>query len=160
MGRKGSAYRFAKKNGLGGAGNSANLLPPGTYGGRTTQGQPSTYGLNAANQQLAELGESIPLLFGKRRDGNGGFIHTPSLVYQRMYSQGSYQETRIGFVVGEGGEELKKPSKRGIRVGKDLLNAKQPEFYQIRFTNGKGPNNQPDFGNTDPWGQNLFRLTP
>lgn len=153
MGRKSSAYRFAKKSGLGRPGKAANILSPGTYGGQTTQPQPSTYGLNAANQQLAEIGESIPVLFGDRRESNGGFVHTPSLIYQRMYSQGTYQETRIGFVIGEGGVELKKPSNRGIRIGKDLLNAKQPEFYQIRFTDGKGPNNQPDYGNTDPWGQ-------
>ena len=152
MGRKGSAYRFAKKSGIGRPGKSANLLAPGTYGGETTQPQPSSYALNAANQQLAELGEPIPILFGDRRDENGGFIHTPSLIYQRMYSQGSYQEVRVGFVVGEGGEELKLPSRRGIRVGKDLLHAKQAEFYQIRFTDGKTDDNQPSFANTDPWG--------
>lgn len=153
MGRKGSAYRFAKKSGIGRPGKSTNILAPGTYGGQTTQPQPSTYGLNAANQQLAELGEPIPVLFGNRRDENGGFIHTPSLVYQRMYSQGSYQEVRVGFVVGEGGEELKLPSNRGIRIGKDLLHAKQSEFYQIRFTDGKNDNNQPSYANTNPWGQ-------
>ena len=131
---------------------SANIVPPGTYGGSTTQGQPSTYGLNAANQELAELGMPIPLLFGKRRDSNGGFINTPQMIYQRMYSAGAYEETRIGFVVGEGGEDLNKPSRRGIRIGKDLLHSKQSDFWEIRFTDGTTRENDPTKQNTSPWG--------
>ena len=139
--------------------SSANILSPGTYGGSTTQGQPSTYGLNAANQELAELGVPIPVLFGKRRNENGGFIATPLLIYQRMYSKGAYEEARIGFVCGEGALELEKPSMRGIRIGKDLLHSKQTEFYEIRFTDGSTADNDPKTANTDPWGAKMTNAT-
>ena len=130
-------------------------MAPGTYGGETTQAQPSTYGLNAANQSLAELGQPIPILFGKRRDSNGGFISTPQMIYQRMYSKASHEEVRIGFVCGEGALELEKPSQRGIRLGTDLLHSKQSEFYEIRFTDGSRSDNDPKIANTDPWGTKL-----
>ena len=156
MGRKGSAYRFAKRRGLIQSGGKSNsLVSPGTYGGETTQGQPSTYGLNAANQSLAELGQSIPILFGKRKNSNGGFISTPQMIYQRMYSKASHEEVRIGFVCGEGALELEKPSQRGIRLGTDLLHSKQSEFYEIRFTDGSRSDNDPKIANTDPWGTKL-----
>ena len=64
---------------------------------RTVQRQDaSTYGLNAANQELAEIGTPIPVLFGKRTDeGTGGFVHVPSMIYQRMHSAGEYEWTRF-----------------------------------------------------------------
>ena len=133
------------------------MRPPGAYGGRdgTTQPQVSTYALNAANQELAELGTSIPVLFGKRRDSNGGFISTPQMIYQRMYSKATYEEVRVGFICGEGALELEKPSHRGLRIGTDLLHSKQSEFYEIRFTDGSSSDNDPKIANTDPWGTKL-----
>ena len=136
---------------------TANIVGPGTYGDSTVQGQPSTYGLNAANQELAELGTSVPVLFGNRAKDNGGFVTTPYLIYQRMYSAGAYEETRIGFILGEGGNQLDKPNQRGIRIGTDLLHSKQSEFYEIRFTDGATNDNDPTKGNTDPWGN---KFTP
>ena len=161
MGRLRRKYRRLTNRRLKNA-NLANTLAPGTYGSRdesTTQPQLSTYGLNAANQELAELGAPIPVLFGKRRSENGGFISTPLLIYQRMYSKGAYEEARIGFVCGEGALELEKPSMRGIRVGKDLLHSKQIEFYEIRFTDGSTADNDPKTANTDPWGAKMTNAT-
>ena len=161
MGRLRRKYRRLTNRRLKNA-NLANTLAPGTYGSRdesTTQPQLSTYGLNAANQELAELGAPIPVLFGKRRSDNGGFISTPLLIYQRMYSKGAYEEARIGFVCGEGALELEKPSMRGIRVGKDLLHSKQIEFYEIRFTDGSTADNDPKTANTDPWGAKMTNAT-
>ena len=136
---------------------SVGIVGPGAYGGSTVQGQPSTYGLNAANQELAELGTPVPVLFGNRSNNNGGFVTTPYLIYQRMYSAGAYEETRIGFILGEGGNQLNKPNQRGIRIGTDLLHSKQSEFYEIRFTDGATNDNDPTKGNTDPWGN---KFTP
>ena len=56
------------------------------------------------------------------------------MIYQRMYSKGTYEEEKcLGFVCGEGGLDLGRPAHRGIRLGTDLLHSKQPEFYEIRF---------------------------
>ena len=113
----------------------------------------STYGLTAANQQLAELGTPIPILFGKRtKEGTGGFVHTPLMIYQRMHSAGEYEWTRLGFVCGEGGVRLKEPAERGIRLGTDLIKSKQSSFYDLRFTDGATDDNDVNIANTSFFG--------
>lgn len=150
-------YKIGRKKGKS---KSINILGPGTYGGDSTvQRQVSTYGLNAANQDLAELGTAIPILFGSRQNSNGGFTSTPLMIYQRMYSKGSYEEVRIGFVCGEGGLNLDRPAHRGLRLGTDLLHSKQREFYSIRFTDGSTNNNDVTTSNTDAWGSKQVNPT-
>jgi hypothetical protein len=113
----------------------------------------STYGLNAPSQELATLGEPIKILFGKRTEqGTGGFVHTPQLVYQRMHSAGAYEWARIGFVLAEGGVNLDKPPQQGFRIGNDLIQTKQPEFWRLNFTNGSTADNDPTALNTVTYG--------
>ena len=121
---------------------------------RTVQRQDaSTYGLNAANQELAEIGTPIPVLFGKRtEEGTGGFVHAPSMIYQRMHSAGEYEWTRLGFVCGEGGTLLNKPLEGGIRLGTDLIKSKQSSFYDLRFTTGATADNDLNISNSTAYG--------
>lgn len=113
----------------------------------------STYGLNAPSQQLAKLGEPIQILFGERtQQGTGGFVHAPQLVYQRMHSAGAYEWARIGFVLGEGGVNLDRPPQQGFRIGSDLIQSKQNEFWKLNFTNGSTADNDPTTSNTLVYG--------
>lgn len=113
----------------------------------------STYGLNAPSQQLAKLGEPIQILFGERtQQGTGGFVHAPQLVYQRMHSAGTYEWARIGFVLGEGGVNLDRPPQQGFRIGSDLIQSKQTEFWKLNFTNGSTADNDPTTSNTLVYG--------
>ena len=118
----------------------------------------STYGLNAPSQELAKLGEPIPILFGDRTEqGTGGFVNAPQLVYQRMHSAGTYEWARIGFVIGEGGVNLDRPPQQGFRIGNDLIQSKQDEYWNLSVTNGSTTDNDPTTSNTLVYGNyNIF----
>ena len=110
----------------------------------------STYGLNGSSQGLAEIGTPIPILFGNRTSKSGGFVHMPSMIYQRMHSDGTYQWIRAGYVVGEG--PVGRPLERGIRNGTDMIHSFNKYFYDIAFSDGSDNNEDPKDSNTLNYG--------
>lgn len=113
----------------------------------------STYGLNGSGQDLEEIGAPIPILFGNRTSKSGGFAHTPSMIYQRMHSEGTYQWIRAGYVVGEG--LMGEPPERGIRNGTDMIHSFNKYFYDIAFSNGGDDDEDPKDSNTNNYGSFL-----
>jgi len=110
----------------------------------------STYGLNGSGQGLAEIGTPIPILFGNRTSNSGGFVHMPSMIYQRMHSDGTYQWIRAGYVIGEG--LVDRPPERGIRNGTEMIHSFNKFFYDIAFSNGADDDEDPKDSNTNNYG--------
>lgn len=111
----------------------------------------ATYALNAG-QAIAELGQSIPILFGKRTTTSGGLVATPDAVYQRMHSEGVYEWLRAAYVIGEGGIQLGLPSDRGIRVGSRVIDSLGNSYYAVGLTDGATADNDPTISNVTLYG--------
>lgn len=111
----------------------------------------ATYALNAG-QAIAELGQSIPILFGKRTTTSGGLVATPDAVYQRMHSEGVYEWLRAAYVIGEGGIQLGLPSDRGIRVGSRVIDSLGNSYYAVGLTDGATADNDPTTSNVTLYG--------
>ena len=111
----------------------------------------ATYALNAG-QAIAELGQSIPILFGKRTTTSGGLVATPDAVYQRMHSEGVYEWLRAAYVIGEGGIQLGLPSDRGIRVGSRVIDSLGNSYYAVGLTDGATADNDPTISNVNLYG--------
>ena len=102
----------------------------------------ATYALNAG-QGIASLGDSIPILFGKRTNTSGGLVAVPDAVYMRMHSAGVYEWLRAAFVIGEGGKQLEVPVERGVRLGRKTLDVLDDNYYSFGTTNGATNDNDP-----------------
>ena len=83
--------------------------------------------------ELADYAAPIPLLFGLYKDGVGGMLTTPKLVWSRMFSHGSMQRAKLLFVVGEQGiaegDGIEPPALEGIFMGNNTLDATSEDFY-------------------------------
>ena len=80
--------------------------------------------------ELANYGEPIPIIFGKAEFNgedyvSGGMLVSPRLVWSRMYSWGTQQAVKLGFIVGEQGESLGllTPDLSGIFLGNNPLDS-------------------------------------
>jgi hypothetical protein len=102
----------------------------------------ATYALNAG-QGIAGLGDSIPILFGKRTSSSGGLVSVPDAVYMRMHSAGVYEWLRAAFVIGEGGKQLGIPAERGVRLGRKTLDVLDQGYYAFGTTTGATSDNDP-----------------
>ena len=102
----------------------------------------ATYALNAG-QGIASLGDSIPILFGKRTNTSGGLVAVPDAVYMRMHSAGVYQWLRAAFVIGEGSKQLGVPVERGVRLGRKTLDVLDDNYYSFGTTTGATKDNDP-----------------
>ena len=74
--------------------------------------------------ELADYASPVPLIFGLYKDGIGGMLVTPKLVWSRMFSHGSMQRAKLMFVVGEqgiAGSGIQPPDLRGIFLGNNAL---------------------------------------
>ena len=111
----------------------------------------ATYALNAG-QSIAELGQSIPILFGQRTSTSGGLVATPDAVYQRMHSEGVYEWLRAAYVIGEGGIQLGLPADRGIRVGNRTIDSLGNNYYALGLTDGATADNDPTISNVSLYG--------
>ena len=101
-------------------------------------------------QQIAELGATIPIQFGRyeehTRDGStyftGGFMASPQLVWSRMFSYGSHQGIKALYTIGEclndpavsiaGQDDPTRPDEAGIQIGTlpiDALPDQQQAVY-------------------------------
>ena len=83
--------------------------------------------------ELADYGAPIPVIFGLYKDGVGGMLTTPKLVWSRMFSQGTLQRAKLMFVVGEQGNALgrglKAPDLEGIFLGNNALDVAFKDFF-------------------------------
>lgn len=121
----------------------------------------STYSLNSG-QAVAGLGETIPILFGKRTNTSGGIVSVPNAVYQRMHSEGVYEWLRAAYVIGEGGVTLGIPALRGIRLGNKTIDSNSISYWSFGATTGATADNDPTTTNITSYGSfKLFdELTP
>ena len=121
----------------------------------------STYALGTG-QSVAGLGETIPILFGKRTTTSGGMVIAPNAVYQRMHSEGVYEWLRAAYVIGEGGVTLGLPALRGIRLGNKTIDSSAINYWSFGVTTGATADNDPTTTNTTSYGSfKLFdELTP
>ena len=82
---------------------------------------------------LADYGAPVPLIFGLYKDGVGGMLTTPKLVWSRMFSHGTMQRAKLMFVVGEqgnpSGRGLKAPDLEGIFLGNNALDVAFKSFF-------------------------------
>jgi hypothetical protein len=115
----------------------------------------STYALGTG-QSVAGLGETIPILFGKRTTTSGGMVIAPNAVYQRMHSEGVYEWLRAAYVIGEGGVTLGLPALRGIRLGSKSIDANSISYWSFGATTGSTADNDPTTSNTPSYGS--FKL--
>jgi hypothetical protein len=121
----------------------------------------STYSLSSG-QAVAGLGETIPILFGKRTNTSGGIVSVPSAIYQRMHSEGVYEWLRAAYVIGEGGITLGAPALRGIRLGSKTIDSNSISYWSFGTTDGSTADNDPTVSNVSSYGSfKLFtELTP
>ena len=74
--------------------------------------------------ELADYASPVPLIFGLYKDGIGGMLVTPKLVWSRMFSHGTMQRAKLMFVVGEqgiAGSGIQPPELKGIFLGNNAL---------------------------------------
>lgn len=114
----------------------------------------STYALGVA-QNVAGIGETIPILFGRRTNTSGGIVVTPNAIYQRMHSAGGHEWLRAAYIIGEGGLGLGSPSLTGIRLGSKIIDKDLSCFFSFSTTTGATANNDPTASNTTSHG--LFK---
>jgi len=128
---------------------------------KTPERRVSTYALSTG-QSIAELGETIPILFGKHTTTSGGLVIAPNAVYQRMHSEGVYEWLRAAYVIGEGGVTLGIPALRGIRLGNKTIDSNSISYWSFGATTGATADNDPTTTNITSYGSfKLFdELTP
>ena len=98
--------------------------------------------------ELANYGDPIPIIFGRRTDTTGGILMSPKLVWSRMFSYGTEQAAKLLFVVGEQGyafggtyDGILPPDLEGIFIGNGVLDAAYAStfaFYWKRNTTASG----------------------
>lgn len=124
---------FIADRGGGGGGGSRVL---GSRAGSERFAQTSGFDSIA---QLAEYGESIPIIWTKyvlRNDGQsstGGVVITPKLIWSRLFSQATHQAAKMLFVVGETGVQY--PDLSGIFVGNNSLDIFGDNSYAFWWRN-------------------------
>ena len=92
---------------------------------------------------LAELGQAIPVPFGRRGTGadgelTGGLIVAPALVWSRCYSYGTYQAFEGLFVVGQAG--MDPPEISGVRVGTTAIDSLDEKDFALYWSSQTGDN--------------------
>ena len=94
----------------------------------------STFGFDSI-ADLAQYGKPVAIPFGffEDRDSTGsytgGIVATPSLVWSRMLSYGTYQIIKAMYVVGEG--EVGYPTTKGTWVGNNTIDALFESKYAL-----------------------------
>jgi len=98
--------------------------------------------------ELANYGDPIPIIFGRRTGNTGGILISPKLVWSRMFSYGTEQAAKLLFVVGEQGyafggsyDGILPPDLEGIFIGNGVLDAAYAStfaFYWKRNTTASG----------------------
>ena len=92
---------------------------------------------------LAELGQAIPVPFGRRGTGSdgeltGGLIVAPALVWSRCYSYGTYQAYEGLYAVGQAGMDA--PQISGVRIGTVGLDNLDIKDYALFWSSVTGDN--------------------
>ena len=109
---------------------------------------------------LAELGQVIPVPFGRPGTGSdglltGGLTIAPSLVWSRCFSKGSYQVFEGLYVVGQAGMDA--PEIAGVRVGTVALNSVDVRDYALYWSSQTGENfPNTKIAGTEPSGRDVF----
>jgi hypothetical protein len=94
-------------------------------------------------QNLAEYAAVVPICFTKQEqhvDENGttfisgGQVITPSLVWSRIKSWGSYQIAELVMIAGQG--DMPRPELSGIFIGNNALDAVYYEFFDFYWNGG------------------------
>lgn len=94
-------------------------------------------------QTLAEYGSVVPICFTKQEQHvdeygtpfiSGGQVITPSLVWSRIKSWGSYQIAELVMIAGQG--DMARPELSGIFFGNNALNNVYYEFFDFYWNGG------------------------
>ncbi len=95
----------------------------------------STYGFESS-QELAQYGDTLPIVWTRWTGTSGGILVSPRLVYSRIKSFGGQQAAKLNMVVSEGG--VLPPDRAGIFVGNNsLTNTLSSEFAFWYSSSGK-----------------------
>lgn len=101
-----------------------------------------TFGFSS-QQQLAEYGAPVPIVFTKQElltsdlDETfyaGGVLISPLLVWSRLKSFGSHQVVELQMVAGQA--PMERADVTGIFIGNNTLDAMHDESYQFYYTGG------------------------
>jgi len=99
-------------------------------------------------QDLASYGNVVPIAFTKREDqpegySTGGLVISPSLVWSRLKSWGSFQVLEMIAVAGQG--SMAKPDRAGLFLGNNALDGIFDDKFQFYWNGGyevTGPNSR------------------
>ena len=98
-------------------------------------------------QDLAAYGNVVPIAFTKREDhsdySTGGLLISPSLVWSRMKSWGTFQILEIVAVAGQG--PMTRPERAGILLGNNAIDGIFDDQLQFYWNGGyevTGPNSR------------------
>lgn len=127
-----AAGRGPRQTQLGGVQGIANYTP--------TQGFESI-------QDLATYGNVVPIAFTLREDhagySTGGLLISPSLVWSRMKSWGTFQILEMVAVAGQG--PMTRPERAGILLGNNAIDGIFDDQFQFYWNGGyevTGPNSR------------------
>ena len=133
----GAAYLLTPKPKMPGSSSGGGRIDLGSISG-ASRFTPSR-GFETVTE-LADYAAPIPLLFGLYKDGVGGMLTTPKLVWSRMFSHGTMQRAKLLFVVGEQGvaegDGIEPPALEGIFMGNNTLDATSEDFYAFYWKPG------------------------
>ena len=108
----------------------------GNKGGR--ENYAPAYGFDAV-QDLATYGSVVPIAFTRREThaagySTGGLLISPSLVWSRLKSWGSFQILEMVAIAGQG--DMAKPDLAGIFLGNNALDSAFADFFQFYWNGG------------------------
>ncbi len=98
--------------------------------------------------ELADYASPIPIIFGLYNETEkvGGMLIEPRLVWSRMFSQGTQQQAKLLFVVGEQGirtesaeDGIAPPSLEGIFLGNNALDVIYDDLFAFYWKRGYTP---------------------
>lgn len=91
-------------------------------------------------QNLAAYGTPVPIVFTKRvqvaGETSGGLLISPSLVWSRLKSWGSFQVLEIVAVAGQG--EMNRPDRSGLFLGNNAIDGIFEDDFQFFWNSGSG----------------------
>ena len=90
-------------------------------------------------QELANYGNTVPVVFTRRDEsnsefGSGGVLISPQAVWSRMKSWGSYQVFELACIAGQA--RMRRPDLAGIFLGNNALDGIYQEYFDFYWNGG------------------------
>ena len=105
----------------------------------------------SAVQQIAVVGDAIPILFGRYRGDQspptGGLSTAPTLLWSRLLSYGSHQTFRAIYMVGHklfNDQGIGNPQPAGVLIGNNALDNLSERKYALYYSSGESDGNNQD----------------